>query len=158
MKQYLDLMQHILKNGMPKGDRTNTRTLSIFGHQLRFSLEDKLPILTTKKIHTQSIIHELLWFLKGDTNIKYLKLIIVSIIIVFSLVNFHGYYTKINKPQWRDVAYDIDADAKSDDLLLFHIDSCQRAFDYYSKRCDLIKKAFPEANRIRKYLHSLLFS
>ena len=73
MKQYLDLMQHVLEHGDVKSDRTGTGTLSVFGWQLRFNLDDGFPLLTTKKLHTRSIIHELLWFLQGDTNIRYLK-------------------------------------------------------------------------------------
>ena len=73
MKQYLDLMRHVLEHGDRKTDRTGTGTLSVFGWQMRFQLADGFPLLTTKKLHTRSIIHELLWFLQGDTNIRYLK-------------------------------------------------------------------------------------
>ena len=73
MKQYHDLMRHVMQHGAKKTDRTGTGTVSVFGYQMRFDLEEGFPLLTTKKVHTKSIIHELLWFLKGDTNIKYLK-------------------------------------------------------------------------------------
>lgn len=73
MKQYLDLLSHVLEHGEKKSDRTGTGTQSVFGYQMRFDLNEGFPLITTKKLHTRSIFHELLWFIKGDTNIKYLR-------------------------------------------------------------------------------------
>ena len=79
MRQYLDLLQHIIDDGIHKQDRTGTGTLSVFGYQMRFDLSQGFPLLTTKRLHTKSVIYELLWFLRGESNIKYLREHAVSI-------------------------------------------------------------------------------
>lgn len=121
MKQYLDLMQHVLDSGSDKSDRTGTGTRSVFGHQMRFDLSKGFPLVTTKKCHLRSIIHELLWFLQGSTNIEYLKQNKVSIWDEWADQN--GNLGPVYGAQWRSWAA---ADGKSIDQISQVIDQIKK--------------------------------
>ena len=124
MRQYLDLMEHVLKNGTTKSDRTGTGTISVFGHQMRFDLEQGFPVLTTKKLHLRSIIHELLWFLKGETNTRYLRENGVTIWDEWADEN--GELGPVYGSQWRSWPA---ADGR-------HIDQIQQVLDQIKKNPD----------------------
>jgi len=121
MKQYLDLLRHVLDHGAEKSDRTGTGTLSVFGYQMRFDLADGFPLVTTKKLHLRSIIHELLWFLRGETNIGYLKENRVSIWDEWA--DADGELGPVYGKQWRSWAA---ADGRSIDQISWVIDEIKR--------------------------------
>lgn len=121
MQQYHDLINHVLEYGVKKEDRTGTGTLSVFGYQMRFDLNKGFPLITTKKLHTKSIIHELLWFLKGDTNIKYLKENGVSIWDEWA--DEHGNLGPVYGHQWRSWA---GADGQTYDQITQVIDQIKK--------------------------------
>jgi len=121
MKQYLDLLRHVLDHGVEKADRTGTGTRSVFGYQMRFNLADGFPLVTTKKLHTKSIMHELLWFLRGETNIRYLKENGVSIWDEWADAN--GELGPVYGRQWR--AWNA-GDGRTIDQITSVIDEIQR--------------------------------
>jgi len=124
MKQYLELLNNVLENGTRKSDRTGTGTISVFGYQMRFNLSEGFPLMTTKKMHLKSIIHELLWFISGDTNIKYLKDNGVKIWDEWADVN--GNLGPVYGSQWRSWT---SADGRKIDQLINVINSIKRTPD-----------------------------
>jgi thymidylate synthase len=121
MRQYLDLLRHVLDHGDEKADRTGTGTLSVFGYQMRFDLSEGFPLVTTKKLHTKSIIHELLWFLRGETNIAYLNEHGVSIWDEWADAN--GELGPVYGKQWRSWT---GADGKTIDQIAWLVDEIKR--------------------------------
>ncbi|HET7301238.1 MAG TPA: thymidylate synthase [Oleiagrimonas sp.] len=121
MRTYLDLLQHVLEHGTPKSDRTGTGTLSVFGYQMRFDLADGFPLVTTKKLHLKSIVHELLWFLRGDTNIAYLKEHGVSIWDEWA--DAEGNLGPVYGHQWRSWP---DSDGNAIDQISWVVDEIRR--------------------------------
>lgn len=124
MKQYLDLLDHVMKKGVRKTDRTGTGTISVFGYQMRFNLNDGFPVLTTKKLHLKSIIHELLWFITGDTNTRYLKE--NGVTIWDEWADEHGNLGPVYGSQWRSWPA---ADGRKIDQLAAVIDSIKNSPD-----------------------------
>src|SRR5258706_10069971 len=121
MKQYLELVRHILEHGAEKADRTGTGTRSVFGRQLRFDLAEGFPLVTTKKLHLRSIVHELLWFLRGETNVRYLRENQVTIWDEWADAN--GELGPVYGKQWRDWE---GADGKHIDQLAWVVDEIKR--------------------------------
>ena len=139
MRQYLDFMRHVYEHGTPKTDRTGTGTRSVFGYQMRFNLADGFPMLSTKKLHLKSILHELIWFLKGDTNIQYLKENGVSIWNEWA--DEQGNLGPVYGSQWRswpapdgqsiDQISQVIQQIKNNDMEKYSIESDENKFPYF---------------------------